>query len=333
MKISTKLLKDAVKLLRPAFKKGEIEALGQYIFIKDKFIFAYNGEIKVSVPIGIEGSYVFPSTEFTKLLNKIKTTEISIEAKSDSEVVIRADKVKAGFATNEKVLSQLEDFPDTPDEFKALPTDFHQGIKLTAFSTQKNTILRNLWIKEDTIASTDNYRISKYTFDAPFECDFFLPVTSAKELLKYPVSFYTFTDDFIHFITDDNLMISCKTVEVTFPEIDEYIGNMSGESIRLPAKMKDMIDITSIMTDKADIMEKCIDVNISGGQIVCKSDSDIGFIETVNDIEIDEDLNFVINPILFKDILSVCQEMILNKESEWVLFHNDKYRHLIMLLK
>lgn len=333
MKIETKKLKDVMKKLKPAFNRGGISGFNEYVFFDDNHIFAYNEDVKISIPFKCGFSAGLPSSEFFKFLNKVNTDEIDF-IKNEDSINIKSGRVKAVFKDNISLLERMEDMPKCPEEYNRLPSNFMKGIELTLYtvSNKEDSITSMISIIEDQITSTDNYRMSKYIMDNTMNIDILIPGKKAKELIKFEPSFFTVEDNYIHFVTDDDIIISFLLGEGNLPDVNEYINNETGDRILLPENIDNMIDITSIMTDDVMEIDKKIEITIDNGKILCKANNDIGFIESENEIDIAGSFKFDVNPMFFATVLKNTKEMILNQENNFIIFYYDNYRYLMGLI-
>lgn len=337
MKIETSNLKQAMNVLKPAFTKAGVEGFNEYVFFDKEYIFAYNEGIKIAYPFKCGFAAGLPSSEFSKFLSKVKTKEIEFE-KTEDGIHIKAGRVKAHFIDNVDIMERMKDMPSCPEDFDRLPMDFLRGLELCLISASNDlrSLSSMIYVNEREISSTDAFRMSKYTMEKGIENSFLISSKHVKELIKFVPAFYVMEESYIHFITEENVVISILMGMGEINDVNLFINNNAGERILLPDNIDEMIDVTSIMTSPVNEIDKKVDIIISDGKIKCEAQNNMGNIETENEIEIEGSFKFAVNPLYFSVVLSHVKEMLLRQDIEsdenWIIFYSDNFRYMFSLM-
>ena len=220
MKINKADLLKALEAVKPGLSnKDFIEQSTSFIF-HNEYIVSYNDMISVRCPFltGIEGAV--KANELYLLLSRCKKEEIDINY-SDNELLIITGKMKAGITLEKEIKLPFEEIGKI-SKFKLLPNNFVTAINfviMTCSNNQNTPVLSCVHVQQNgKIESSDNYRISRYQIDLMPLNTFLLPAQSAKEIIKYNIVKAAESNGWVHFLTDNNIQISCRTfIQDKFP--------------------------------------------------------------------------------------------------------------------
>ncbi len=339
MKTKKQDLINILTIVRPGLaKKGIVEESNNFIF-SGKNILTYNDKICIAYPFETDFQCSVPANEFYRIVSGIDKEELELTLKNN-KLSIKAQKTKAELSagTGENILTMVDglELDSVQKKMKPLPTDFIEGISLCALSSSKdqtNPVLTCLFINNNIIASTDDFRISEYLMKGKIETCMLIPAASILELTRFDVKKYAIDihGAWAYFLSDDNLLFCCRLVAGEFPNYSTFFEGFDREEIQLPENIKQAISSSAVLTEGEMDVEKEISVEIKSGKIRCKGQNQIGWIEIENDIvfNTDRDINFSINPFFFEKILSHTNSMFIGENK--ALFKSGDFRHLIAL--
>jgi len=340
MEIQIKDLRAALNKLKPAFSKGDFNGFGNYVFITKRNIYAHNGKLKISALFRMKFSdfgdrkvLIIPAKELLDYISKIKKETVDITVVNDA-LLLKSGRNKIQFSLNMDETKLFENFK-VPLEFDNLPADFLTGIKLCDSSVDKemsNKAIAHFHIQDNAVRITDNYRISEYKCATDFPANFILHREVGKELLKYPVKQYKIDEDgTIHFTTEDRTVISSKTVKEEALNVQSFLYMEGGSVLNIPENFGELISSSAVFTDEYMKLDKMVEVEIKKSVMYCRSSSDMGSMETSEDIDFSEDIKFIINPVFVKNIDTITDKITINKDYNVALFYSDIFRHVMNL--
>lgn len=343
MKFKKDELLDVLYTVKPGLaKKAIVEQATHFIFTGED-VCTYNDQVSISCPIETDFKCSVPADKFYDVLSKIDSDEIDISLK-DNELIIKGKKVKSGLSisTEDEVIKILDemDFPDDKD-WKKLPTDFIDGIKLCMFSVSKDIshpYLSNILVYDNNIMSSDDNRISLYEMKSKIKDRFLIPGTSITSLIDFDIKEYFLGESWIYFVTDDDVIFCSRIVNnetgmSNMIEAEDYF-DFDHIQLELPDELLKAIDTTSILADGEFDIDKRIDIIIENGVIKCRGEKqEIGWIEVeekINNFKNNEKIEITINPIFLQQILK--KSLIMNYGDDRALFISDNFKHLISLI-
>ncbi|GAH84172.1 unnamed protein product, partial [marine sediment metagenome] len=114
-----------------------------------------------------------------------------------------------------------------------------------------------------------------------------------------------------------------------FPDMSSHF-DFKGHKYKLPKGIKEAVESAMIMNDEIQDIDKKIDIKIKNGRIHCKSQGDIGWVETSSKLKHGKkEIHFSINPIFFSHILDHSTIMIVGEDR--ALFKAGNFKHLVSL--
>lgn len=338
MKFNVGDLKKGFSLLKPGFNPNDLSESGKYLFISGSDFFAYNGRLKIkySMPIISDlDTLALPVLEFGKLLNKLKG-EMDIVIENDI-IIIQSGSTKAEFPMNKIILEKMNVISETiPDSWSALPENIFDGLRLCLFSVGKDFLrpTSNIMMDADTIASTDNFRLSLYKIQKSLRDEMMLlPFDCVENLLKYAVTEYQIVNDIVYFRTSEGLILSFKFLSgIKYPDVKKYASTFKAtDGFELFPEMSELIDITSIVSEKMSLTDRFIDVEANDGKLDITGSGDVGRIKTslYSEALKGKTFSFQINPIFFMDVIKI--KPIMKTERNMAVFEKDNFLHVFQI--
>ena len=333
MKVNRDELLNILLLLKPGLSdKAIIEELTHFIFTGNDII-TYNDRITISHLFNCDFKFTIIADEFIKILNKIETKQFEMFLK-DSNLIIKAKGLKAKLVTGsvdsvkDHILSI--DF-DKKRKWNKLPKDFIDAVRLSIFSASKDAskpFSTCLNIYDNKIISTDGIRIGVYEMKDKMKAKILLPAVSASSLINFNVIEYCIEVGWIYFATKDNIIFCSRILNEKYPDMLDFF-NFKGKIIELPESIIDSISTVEILAEGDFDTDKKIEIKIEDGKLFCKGSKEIGEIETECDIDSKSKIEFMINPIFFKEILARTNKIKVGEGK--ALFEIKNFKHLISI--
>lgn len=316
-----------------------------FIFTKDDVV-TYNDRICYHYPFETSFAFSVPSKEFLSFVSSCGE-KIEME-KYKGKVVVISGKAKAKFNTvvsNDigEILEAIEStIFDENAKWLELPKDFLKGLVLCQFSIggdELQNTLTTLLIEKNYVLSCDGKRASSYIMDGLLQERLMIKNKAVKEVIKFNPVAYVLKDNWLHFMNDEEAIMSVKNVEGTYPveQTLTLIEKIKGKTVDLPKEeLIKGINIVSPMTESEVKNERLINVTFTESQIILHASKAKGeaFYEIDFDSQIKEDVSIMINPDFLKDILEMASKMIIDYEGEKALFRTGKnFNHAIAFRK
>lgn len=334
MKVDKTKLLNILTTIKPGLNKNDYVEHGNNFIFTGKEIITYNDEIAISYPYESNLDCSVPADKFYKLISNINTQSF-IMIQKDNNLEIRSSGLKA-----EILISYYKDIielikPSNIDmKWTKLPDNFKKGIELCLFSLSDNCAIRPglecLFINHQQIISCDNYRMSQYTLSETLEHKFLLPGPAAKEVIKFNITHYYLSEAWIYFKTDENIVF-CSRYKPSdeYPSTEGFL-EVKGKTIILPKELRNNISTSAIMAEENINHNKKVTIIIKDSKIICRGENDIGYVESFIEIDSEENITFIINPLFFIQILNKSNTMIYNEERKRLLFESDNFKHVLM---
>jgi hypothetical protein len=328
VKVKTTELKATLDKIKPAIKQNDISEFGQYIYITNGHFVSYNGAICVLTKTDLDLDVALPANEFLQFTNRITAKEISFEVGDTIE--IKSGRAKANFAVNSDILKRVDKLNiNVPSEFKPLPEDFIKGVKLVRHSvgadkTQEH--LTYLKVEGNTLASTDNFRVSEYTMESEMQA-MKLPQAVLEHLIKYDFTDYQ-VDGNVAYFKDGETYFMTRLGEVEFVEY-EYLFDVEGVDFVFPDNILNMLSVANITTDGFADIDKTVTIKIKDGIITISSKNDIGSVEIDETVDTKVEASMIVNSQFIEDILNVTKKAVISENL--ILFKTEKLKQVVAL--
>lgn len=338
MKYKTSVLKSVLTTLKTAIDKKDVSTQLGCVILSHGFIFAYNGVTMVSFPFDWDdGTIAINALDFNNIVSGISDKEIQLSVEQDT-LKIRSDNTKAEIALlldSTNVEDIYYSFDWETFDWIDLPDNFVTALAMTQSSMAKKAqaiyAVDCVSVQGDTICASDGFRFTQYMLSEGMP-EFLIPYSGVKNLIKYPdIKQYHVDRNWAHFLDVNEVVISCRLVRGTFPDVQEIIQNF--QSNRVIPLDKTMIPILKKMgkiTDETTDFLKFVRITIKPGETTIKS-SKIGASITqrcANDLTVPE-LTFVISPIFLIEILDKVTEIAVGDHH--ALFEYDDFLHFVSL--
>jgi DNA polymerase III sliding clamp (beta) subunit (PCNA family) len=340
MRIDTRELRNILSLLRPALNKRELaQQTSHFIFFKDK-IAVFDTKICITHPF--ESDYVFSikGEEFHRLINGISEDELTLtidDKKTKAE--IRTDSTSSTMKLldedQDKYSEKIKSLEKKMGKWKKLPKDFIEALSLCSFTTSTDLtegVRTCICFKDDYAYSCDGHRVSRYKLSEPAEDDINVPIRAAIELIKFPVTEYCFSGEWLCFRTDEDVTFSCLAINGDFPfeKISKPFKELEELStIELPEELKQTIDETLMLaSEDTAFAGKIITLHLENNEILVTASNDLGNVSKRVSFDYEETpIDIKINSSFLYQILNKSTEMYIG---EMIFFVTPNFQHFMV---
>ena len=310
MEIERKKLLDALTLARPGLATSDVVEQASMFVFRKKDIVTFNDElcVRVMTKVGIEGAV--QAQELYALLSKLRAENVILETTDDELQVKTGKKSVAGIRLSTKVYLPIGDINEAGD-FEKLPEDFIKALQLTSQTAAKNAsstpVLASLHFIGNMVESCDNFRLTRYMFADDVEIpEFLLPISVAKEVVKFEPTEFSVVEGWVHFRTSDGVWLSCRTLDPGpkgYPNLDNVV-EVEGEDVTFPDGFEELLDQASIFVDKSTVLDEFVSVEFKKKRVWVTSEGEKGWFQ--KDMPCDEgnpQCQFYVNPSFLASIL------------------------------
>lgn len=346
MKVNKSEVFSVLRAAKPGLARKEFLAEAVRFIFTGTDVATFNDEICVIVPFETDFQCSVDGEELYKILEGINEEEIELSLKKD-KLLINSKHTKAGLSTiiveSERVIDRIEIIQKRVNKkgfWKRLPVDFIEGVSLCMFSTSKNAAKKAytcVAIKGDTVYSTDESRISRFTMSSAIDEELLIPNASAFDLVNYKINRYGTGEGWIHFRTEDDAVFSCTTLNGDFPYIINRFFYDREDAFDVPVQLQEIMKNAIVMTSSESAISQSVQITIKKGIISCRSEKEKGWLVKSIDFEDydDKEIEFRVNPIFFSQILNQATKMFLVIGEEFpdkAMFSRNKFQHGIALV-
>ncbi len=312
-----------------------------YVF-RSKSIMAGNGHYYVQVPFvsNVEGAV--KASELKSIVKKFPDEEISLSSDGKKLMLIcKGTTLKMNFLSEDvSKFTQILDI-DTYDRtsFVSVGEDFINGLTnciRTVARDENLGVLGGVCIASNSMVSTDNYCISKYTGKFPLKKPQILPAETAILIAKFSdLDGVNCIDNWIHFTTEKGVVASSILMKGDFPvkETDQYFADFgkSSKHYEFPEDVLQSLELVKVLSTKEEgIKPEIVSVKKVGDELVYEGSRDCGTVvhRTPVTTNFPDDFEFRVGVPLI-NVLTYTKKFQLSKDSKLALFENGKLQCLM----
>jgi DNA polymerase III sliding clamp (beta) subunit (PCNA family) len=334
MLVNKNELQRALEIVKPGLANKElIEQSTSFAFVGGKVI-TYNDEISISHPItGLDIEGAVKADKLYSLLGKIKKDEIELSIENN-EIIISSGRSRAGLTIQHEIKLPLEEELNQRGKWKSLPEKFLHFIEFAVSSCTKSMadpVLTAVHVnKQGFIEASDSYRVTRCELGEDMPIDTFLiPAEAVMDMLRLQPVKITDGQGWVHFKTEEGTVISCRTMDDTFPDTTPVL-KVKGTRILLPKNINNALERANIFAKRKVALEESINISLSAGKMKVRAESDADWFEETMKIEYKgEELDFSITPYLLKNILAETGECELSERK--IKFQGEGWIYVAML--
>jgi hypothetical protein len=349
MQVNRNELIGIIKNLNPGLANKEIIEQSTHVIFYKTAICSYNDEIFVGIPFDCGFAGTVDANLLLKIISKYEEEQIKLDINPQGnklDVYGDMNSASLSLVTDSPIFKHLDEILATcygVKDWKALPKDFQVGIEMCAFSASRDRTLGAmccLRIEGEDILSTDKYRIGWYVMDQGMG-KFLLEADHALEISRYKLlNRYSLANGWANFKSDNGMFMSCRIVEPPAEEMDlRTFFSVSEDAARmkLPSDLIKRAELAGVLSEGATAIERQVNLIFSGDEVVCKSKSEKGEIESRSKLEKPAPfpVSVEISPDLLIEILKfVSSTVIFQKIDEdrgKAIFRTRGFSHVIMV--
>jgi len=328
MKIKTKKLNKIFEKIKIGLAQKDLVEQFKNITFDGKYVFTYSGSMGVFFSFETDFVCSVPAQELMGIVSDIKEEDIDVELSGNS-LKLLGGNVKAEL----NVLTDMQDSSKVISQrvrFYELPEDFMDGLELCSFAASKDvgSKFNGIYITGSSIFGSDNLRISHFMVKEEVKEPFLIPLSSALSLKGFELERYGIKDGWIYFKDSDGVLFCSRLLELDYDDPLEYF-EFEGKEITFPKDIKELVEKAEILSEGDFDIDKKITVLIKDKEITCIGKNEIGKIDAYAEMENDDKIEFVINPVFFRRILSETNNAKIG--SDRILFEAGNFKHLISL--
>ena len=301
-------LLTALDIVKPGLANKEIiEQSTSFAFMEGRVV-TYNDEISISHPVeGLDITGAIAATELYLILKKIKQDEIEVSI-TNSEIQLTAGRIKVGLLLQQEIKLPLEEI-GAITKWKTLSNEFLPAMKMAMLSCSTDNgqpLLTCVHVNEaGFIEGSDGFRVLRTTLPKKMPVSTFLiPATVVNTVIKLNPVKVASGEGWIHFKTEVDTVMSCRTFEESYPDTTELL-KVEGKEFTFPRTINEILDRASVFGKKEDSIINDITVCLEKNRIKIGSQSEAGWFKEEANIEYKgEKLEFNIVPSLLKNILA-----------------------------
>jgi hypothetical protein len=311
---------------------------GAYYTLTNKgSMFTYNGAFFVSVPFdtGVTKTVGAP-LELFKIVNNMTDDEIALSLRKDGKGL----SIKgAGSSAMLTITSDIvERYPaEIPTEWKALPVNFTESLSycmMSAIKEYTESFQGYISCTGKLLLSCDGVRLTRCELSHTID-EMLIPVSFVIQLLDIKSAFdvtiesYAHDEAWVHFLTNDQTVISYHKVYYTFPET-EGLFDVKGIEIELPDNIDDIVKEVAIMSPGTAVIDKKVEITITPTKVVCKAENEKGWFTRAIDhtSPVESNVVFTICPGFLSKVAKETNTVIIGDRA---LFHATGFKHVVAL--
>lgn len=331
MKINKNKLIDAFEEVQPGIGSPTmIEQANSFGFVEG-FIITYNDSISVRAPLAIDLKGSVEASSFYNILKKFKSDKegnIEIELEEDQIILKAGKRSKAGLTLKTEMKLPLEEI-EIEDDWRKIPENFVEGLNVCSFTASNDfddPKLTCLNIDGYKIQSSDGVRLTQYTLLKKVKMNCLIPASSIIKLIKYPITHYSVSEEWIHFKTPKGTIFSCRTIDDTFPDISGVL-EVEGTNLKFHRKTIEALDKAGVFSKSSTTGD--IEIHIKDGSMNIKGKGIDGWYKESISMDCEEEIIFEVSPIFLKSILIDLKECIIDSENGKMKFINENWEYVL----
>lgn len=235
-------------------KKEDIDQSDCFGF-KDGEVFTFSGRLSIRVKSGFPREFTgaIRATKMLEHFKNLKTEEVAIED-SKEKLIVKGINEKRTFLKEKKLSLPVKDVDLPKDQWKKLPEDFVDGLKIVQECCETNTsegATSCIHIHPKWVEACNTFQICKYVLDTGFLESTILSKEVIKRVVDPKAVKFSVSDRWVHFKNASGLVVSCLKSVGIFPDTSEYLDlDEKWVEVRIPKGLGDRISSASISTSE-----------------------------------------------------------------------------------
>lgn len=341
MQIKTEKFREMLKEISSGLERRKIIlGFAQIHFMEDR-MFAFNDKLGVSVmyDFGFRASVSGP--EFKKFVSKVESEDLEMTvSENETYFKVKAGNIEAGWVFSADKIPGIDLFQKAPTDWKECSEEFLEALKLCSFSVsqdpmnlESSEVSDVVSIEDDTIISSDGFRVSQYKLSEGIGISTLIPGSSLKEIFNKDIKFWAYQSPWLYFKLENGGLLCCKTINKKFRKFRIDPFNVEGVELPVSSEWINSIDITSVLLEREIDPDKLIEIILNSDEMICLTERDIGYIKSTItlDGEVIGERRFYASPIFLTQVLALpnLRSMILGEDR--ILFDAGNFKHVVLI--
>lgn len=337
-----KRFSEIIKILH-SVAEHTIKNVAQLFFSDQNLLVARSGSMQLEVKFNHGLSNISVSIDKMKDLFSFinKDTSLAIE---ENNLVIRSGKFISRLpAISEDSEEEKISLQERAVYWFNLPIDLLKALNYCSISVSKTSgmawVLNNYGFIDNDLITTDQSRCSVYSFDNEFEDNFSLTQDTVKLIQTIKPEVYAINESFIEFKNETFYLKVARPTE-EFPEFaDELFQAESSIQVKKDKFINAIEKVKLFSSDFKSIEGQsnpaAIRLKISENNIKIESQNHAGIGREKIPANSEGNLEILVNPFFLLDVLKLikAETIIFQFEEDRLVFEEDKFKHVIALIK
>jgi DNA polymerase III sliding clamp (beta) subunit (PCNA family) len=330
MNIQKDNLKKALEIVKPGLASKEaITQSTSFAFIGDRVV-TFNDEISLSHPVeGLDINGAIRAEELYQLISKLKTETIDLEV-SDSEILITAGKMKAGFILQSEIVLPLDQIEEI-GKWTKLPENFSDLLSFvisTCSTNMARPILTTIHVAPTFVEASDSYRLKSIINSGKRLPEFLIPANSAREVIKFQPEKISLGSGWVHFMKEE-AVLSCRIFQDNYPNTTSHF-EVKGKEITFPPSLIEIMERVIIFSKRDTMIDEQATIEVSEKEIEISAKSNYGWFKEKTRIKYTgKSFTFIIAPSFLLEILKISNTCIVGDSR--LKFTGENWESVIML--
>lgn len=336
-KVNRNELVDALKKLKPAVSTTDDGERGRdFIFSKDDggIAWSFNNEVAISHPLPtgfhVEGSV--NADTLLKFLMKVKAKEITIEA-VEEEIQLTSGKSKAGLALSVPTIDVSQIAIPDEDSWVDLPKEFIRGLDLVSQACSKDTseaALSCVFFNGADMIGCDGFQLTAAYLPKKLFKAALIPASTVKHLTTFNPTAFSQSEDWFHFINDDDVTFSCRVAHSKYPDTAPLLA-IEGSRLAFPEGLGDALDRAGVFAQAEFAEDEEVNLEADGkGTLLVKASTSGGWVREEMEIVGKPSFKFKVNPLILQQALELDHEVTIGESA--LLIEGADFKHTVSLI-
>jgi len=315
MKINRELLLNALNMVKPGLSPREfIEQSSCFVF-QNKQVMTFNDEVACRKEVELDITGAIQATSLLSILEKIGDPELMVRENDAGELEFKGKRKGFGIIKDAEVFLPI-DKVEEPGKWRSLSKEFTEAVGLVqhCVSTDESKFtLTCIQITPEYIQACDNLQIMRCRVKTKIKRPLLVRGASLAHITSLGMDQFSVTKDWIHFKNGDGLIMSVRTYQEEFPDLDGLMA-VEGNEITIPKGMKEASECAAVFAmDKSG--DPQVQVRLSSGRVQLAGEGLTGWYRETRKINYQgPDISFVIAPELLRHISEKYSEATLTEE-------------------
>ncbi len=347
MEIKKSRLLGILKIVKAGVATKDVILQSSHFVFNHDHVASYNDEICVIMPFDCGFQGTVEADLLLKVISKLPSDDVELEM-TDEALILKAGKSEVGVASVKeseiyKYIELVWNDLQACDWFN-LDKELVQALEVCSFSAGRDRTRANLCcvrIEGSDVFSTDGVRISWYKLKKDTGMSFLIDSQHVDKIVSTIgtlVQQIALSDSWIHFATENNLVVSTKRALAGDKPLDltKYFSEFKPKiEIEIPDHFSLNVELAETLSEGDRELDKTISLIIDEKKITLRSDSQKGF--TTQELGIEtkaKDTSILpvqtfINPRMLLEIIKYSSTMQIKKGM--ALFNSPQFQHLLAL--